>query len=627
MSGCSLAPGTQRRSEPDLDTLSPADEHADRMAAPKVSCTGVFHSGEHNDPEPSHQVEKSFFKSALGSVHCWWGICLFSAGILGWSARHSMNPDGLSYLDLASRALSGGPTALVNGYWSPGYPALISLALFLFHPSPSQEFPLIHFVNFLVFIFTLWAFSFFFRSWLVTPHGDEVVIADQTSFVTAFAFSTFLWFTLRFIGIGIVTPDLGVAAVVFLAAGIGCRLSLPGSSWKHSVGLGFVLGVGYYLKEAMFPLGLAFLVLVFFLSPLSKKVSWQKLLLSFSVFLLVATPLTVALSIRANRVTFGEAGRLNYLWFVNGRLWTGVLRVPEDFKFKPHTTPEHPAPKLLTTPVTLEFAYPTDNGTYPLWYDPSYWYSDARVGFDWNQQVAALKENLLASKNIVVGTLGFVVGAIVLCAVIIRKRLYSVTPRISWWQLAWPLVACSMYALVYVEPRYLGPFLVLFWMAVYRALMFRVNRGIAAAVCGTVLFFNVIVPFTAYLTTAAVRSAKDIAHPRPPEYQIAAVGLSDLGLRNSDRLAIVGYAYDCYWARYDRLRVVAQIPDAHEFWRLSAPELKSLAERLASDGVKAVVVSNRPDGSAHADWKDVKVSDSLRLSVLLLSPEASKPPD
>ena len=33
-----------------------------------------------------------------------------------------------------------------------------------------------------------------------------------------FAFSTFLWFTLRFIGVGVAGPSLGVAALVLLAA-------------------------------------------------------------------------------------------------------------------------------------------------------------------------------------------------------------------------------------------------------------------------------------------------------------------------------------------------------------------------------------------------------------------------
>jgi hypothetical protein len=47
-----------------------------------------------------------------------------------------MNPDGLSYLDLASEALRSGPSGLVNGHWSPGYPALLCVALTLFDPSP-----------------------------------------------------------------------------------------------------------------------------------------------------------------------------------------------------------------------------------------------------------------------------------------------------------------------------------------------------------------------------------------------------------------------------------------------------------------------------------------------------------
>ena len=103
---------------------------------------------------------------------------------------------------------------------------------------------------------------------------------------------------------------------------------------------------------------------------------------------------------------------------------------------------------------------------------------------------------------------------------------------------------------------------------------------------------------------------------------MTALALRELGLQNGGRLAIVGCAYDCYYARYARLRVVAQIPDAHEFWRLSTPELKSVAERLISIGVNAVVVSNSPDAPALAGWKDVNISDSVRLKVLLLSPNA-----
>lgn len=96
-----------------------------------------------------------FFESALSSISFWCVICLACAGVLAWDNRHFMNPDGLSYLDLASEALRGGPAKLLNGYWSPGYPALISIALLIFHPHPSHEFPLIHLVNFVIFALAL----------------------------------------------------------------------------------------------------------------------------------------------------------------------------------------------------------------------------------------------------------------------------------------------------------------------------------------------------------------------------------------------------------------------------------------------------------------------------------------
>src|SRR5262245_52363479 len=98
---------------------------------------------------------RSFAQSVLTSTNCWWAFCLFCAAVLTWNNRHSMNPDGLSYLDLASEASKHGPTELVNGYWSPAYPALIGVALFLFRPTTDLEFPVVHAVNFVIFVFAL----------------------------------------------------------------------------------------------------------------------------------------------------------------------------------------------------------------------------------------------------------------------------------------------------------------------------------------------------------------------------------------------------------------------------------------------------------------------------------------
>lgn len=563
----------------------------------------------------------SFVEFALGSVHCWWIFGLFSAALLAWAGRYSLNADGLSYVDLASEASRGGPSQLVNGLWSPGYPALISIVFFLFRPSPSHEIPLVHVVNFLLFSFTLWTFTVFFRSWHEHLCGGTAENENRNGYVTALAFCTFLWFTLRFIGTEYVTPDLGVAGIVFLAAGISYRLVLPGSTWKRYAALGLVVGMGYYFKAIMLPLGVALLVILSITLPLSNGVAWRKLLLSLSlslsVLLVVTAPLVAALSIQAKKLSFGDAGHLNYVWHVNKVPWPDATGGREL-----NTTLKHPARKLLTTPLTLEFASPIA-GTYPLWYDPSYWYAGAKAKFDMHQQIAELKESLAAYQYILFLAMPFLAAETALYISSLHEKPSVAPPRIAWWQLAWALVACSLCAIVHTEARYVSPFLVLFCLAVYRALIFRVNRQVAIAVCSAVLF-AVMVPFTFYMATLSAGFIRDLGHPRMSDDQVAALGLRDLGLKPGDRLAIVGRAYDCYYARYDRLRVVAQIPNAQEFWRLNVSDLKSLSERLASIGVKALVVSDRPERSPLGDWRDIKVSDSARLSVLLLSSETTQ---
>ncbi|HSE47255.1 MAG TPA: hypothetical protein VLA89_18185, partial [Gemmatimonadales bacterium] len=48
-------------------------------------------------------------------------------GVHAWLAGFALNPDGVSYLDLANLVASGDWASLVQGYWSPFYPALIGI--------------------------------------------------------------------------------------------------------------------------------------------------------------------------------------------------------------------------------------------------------------------------------------------------------------------------------------------------------------------------------------------------------------------------------------------------------------------------------------------------------------------
>jgi hypothetical protein len=138
------------------------------------------------------------------------------------------------------------------------------------------------------------------------------------------------------------------------------------------------------------------------------------------------------------------------------------------------------------------------------------------------------------------------------------------------------------------------------------------------AVCVTVAG-AMMIRFALQLAEVSARTVKDLVRSTPPDYETFAVGLRNLGVQSGDRLAVVGYPFDPYYAHYARRRVVAAIPATDEFWNLSPLQLKSVAECLTRIGVKAVVAVNRPAIPSVANWRDVNVADSVRFSVLLLS--------
>jgi hypothetical protein len=492
--------------------------------------------------------------------------CLLWGASSAWTNRHTMNADGMSYIDMASAALRDGPGSLVNGYWSPLYPALLSVAFFVFRPSPALEFPLVHFVNFLIFVFVLLCFAFFVKSWLAVERDEN---QEESPCLIPFAFGVFLWFTIEFIPLSSPTPDLCVAAIVFVAAGVGCRLLLTPNP-KHFAALGAILGFGYYAKAAMFPLGLLLLAALFLWPPPESR---KKALLSGLVFLIVAAPWVAVMSSRAGHLSIGEAGPLNYAWYVNG--------FPQPAR--PGGGLGHPPRLLLDKPAILEYATPV-NATYPLSYDPSYWYAGARARWNVRQQVLMIETSVLFYYQLLMQMAALLAGVVVLLILRARPEVHATRNQAFLWLVIWPLAACALYGVVHIEKRFLWAFFVLFWLAVYRVLCRRVSPAVRAAVLGTVL---------CALFIPAARSLPDaLLRPNQPDYLRVADALRAAGVHRGDLLATVGDGFDAYYARFLGARVVAEMVDPGEFSRLSAQDLATVKQRLAGIGVKALVVKN-----------------------------------
>jgi hypothetical protein len=345
-------------------------------------------------------------------------------------------------------------------------------------------------------------------------------------------------------------------------------------------------------------------------------------------------PLATVLSLRSGRLSVGDSGRLNYAWHVNGLQqfagWTGsdIAQPPSSlskYGLEPRAAsagsahvfgvPVHPPRRLMEKPLILEFGSPV-KGTFPLWYDAAWWYEGARAHFSLRQEIGALRESLAEYENMFSQRIALLAGAIVLFVLGARKTEFPLVSRDPWLWIT-PLAALVMYAFVHVEIRYVAVFCVLLCVVVYGRFASRVSRQVATAVCTTVAC-TMLFTFALHMTQIAVNVIGDLRHPAQPEYEQVANDLHRLGIRAGDRLAVVGFPFNPYYAHFLGARVVATIAATGDFWNLTAPEFESVGDRLKAAGVKAVIARNRPAGPSQAAWRDIDIPDSDRYSVLVL---------
>ena len=585
------------------------------------SSTGAVKDREPIPPRGSQNAFLRIVLEIFTTARGWWLICILVAAITVWPERNRhVAVDCISYLDMAREVSSGDLSALANTYWSAAYPALVGAGLFLIRPSAANEVAVLQLVDFIISILTLGAFTLFFRFWSRSiPKYEQASSVDKGLF-TLFAFASFLWFAFYSIQVSLTTPDMLVAAVVLLVAAMGCRVSLPGSGWKHFILLGAFLGSGIYVKAALFPLAFAFIALLFITLARRSGVPRNKLFAYLSVTtvtcILVATPLIAFMSVVAGRFTTGDTGKLAYLWSVdefkpNAVGWTGDT--PPRYG-----TPVHPPRRIMQDPKVLEFATPIP-GTYPLWHSPGYWYTGAKPVFILHKQLAAILRSLDEYRHISIRAIGFVGGALVLFVLSMVRGKRSHPWQMSLWLVAWPLVGCAMYALVLTFERYVAAFLLLLCLEVYGTLVFRVERRIAIGVCAVALLV-VMTPFAFFVEKSLMTSVRQFRHPVEEGYVIAARNLQQMGLQPGDKVAYVGYAASCYSAQYDRLRVVSEVMNGDDFWGLTPSDAKRVEDRFASIGVKAVLTTNRPASNHEDGWTEVGHVDVNSVSVLLLQP-------
>lgn len=118
--------------------------------------------------------------------------------------------------------------------------------------------------------------------------------------------------------------------------------------------------------------------------------------------------------------------------------------------------PNHPTRKLNDYPAIYEFAA-KNMGTYPPWFDPTYWYQGVTPHPNWKLQAKIFVANLILEFRIIGAPSAVFIGPVIVLAMLGNDCGRWIKSFRKLWHIWAPgLIALLMFALVYVESRFLG---------------------------------------------------------------------------------------------------------------------------------------------------------------------------
>jgi hypothetical protein len=331
------------------------------------------------------------------------------------------------------------------------------------------------------------------------------------------------------------------------------------------------------------------------------------------LFLIVAGPFIYAMSKSKGSLTTGRSGRLNYLWAINrvqNTHWQGD---------EPGSgTPKHTTRKIFDHPPAFEFAEPV-GGTYPVWYDPTYWYEGSTSHFDFGKQLRVFVGGLTSYYELFSSwglQYGLLVGLVALFVMGGRGRLLFYDLNEQWSVILPALAGLGLYAIVNVQGRYVASFIVLLWLALFMAVRLHHTPNALRFIRSIMLVVLALIILTTVASSSreiglTLRQVVKGENPAAHEQWQVSEGLRDLGVVPSDRVAFIGDSFRAFWAHLLGTRVVAEIrrDKVIDFWEADATVKSGVINAFAGTGVKAVVAEKPPAGVDLSGWQKIRDTD------------------
>ena len=544
-------------------------------------------------PEPGLQI---FF----------WCVVVVLGLLRAWAHRNDVAPDSISYIEIGWATARCGLHQIVNGHWSPLYPFLLSLVFRYFHPAAQREFAAAHLLNFAVYVASFASFQLFLKELILLRQTAGVSqlksspVSPRTFWIWGNVF--FLWASYFWLGPAWVTPDLCVAVFVYLATALLFRIRRGRGNWLVFVAFGATLGLGYLAKTAMFPLSCVFLFSAFCLCRIagaSIRAAAFRTLLAAGVFTGFALPLIISLSAQKGRPTFGDSGALNYAMDIDRvTLWVHWQGEP------PGTgNPVHPTRKIFSDPAVYEFASPVA-GSYPPWYDPSYWYEGVRPHFFLKGQLRALFRS--ANMYLKIFSKSGALWVVSLAVWVARKKILAWGHFASGaWLVALPSAAAlAMYALVLVEFRYVAPFALILMLGMLARI--RIVAEAEPQLTRRLHLVVILAPALA-ATWALTGDLYDVIRDEPYQPWVVAQQLRTMGIPPRTDVGYIGTGLDAYWAHLAGVRIIVEIPDKEQprFVAADAARRQQVLALFSSVGARAVITRNPAAANPADGWRPI----------------------
>jgi hypothetical protein len=270
--------------------------------------------------------------------------------------------------------------------------------------------------------------------------------------------------------------------------------------------------------------------------------------------------------------------------------------------------------------VILNFEGPV-KGTWPLWYDPSYWYAGAGGHFDFKQQTRRLLQSFALAprfddSNVTIVDLAklwspILVGIAAFALVGMRPRNVYRAMGKHLWLFLWPALALLLFASVLINYRYVFGFAVLGWIALFAAAWVATEPGRALGITVTVTL-TVLLSYCPQL-------AKELAQARnqPAAWSNAAVAgkLKALGIRPGDDVASLDFPWSgAYYSRLAGARIIEMsIGNPVDLSKIPEAEVGQMLAAFRATGAKALFSTARPGFQNDAGWVQLTDFSYVRM--------------